>query len=179
MLRRPPRSTLFPYTTLFRSTTWPRLPSRSISSRSMTSMIRLLELRRERQQGDVARLLDGVGQPPLVRGADAGNAARDNLAALRHERVEQLHVLVIDVVDLLHTEPANFLAAEIGFLLRGYGFVASGGALSGAAGSSFEFWHGISLRLLGRLLWQAGHGRRRGAFAHHLLGHGRWRRGRR
>src|ERR1019366_3524035 len=48
-----------------------------------------------------------------------------------------------------------------------------------AAGSSFEFWHGISLRLLGRLLWQAGHGRRRGAFAHHLLGHGRWRRGRR
>jgi hypothetical protein len=52
--------------------------------------------------------------------------------------VEQFHVLVIDVVDLLHTEPANFLAAEIGFLLRSYGLVASGGALSGAAGSSFE-----------------------------------------
>src|ERR1700683_1133235 len=139
-------------------TTWPRLPTRSISSRSMTSMIRLLELRRERQQGDIARLLDGVGEPPLVRGADAGNAARDNLAALRHERVEQLHVLVIDVVDLLHAKPANFLATEIRLLLRGYSLVASGGALSGAAGSSFEFWHGISLRLLrprwGRFLWR-------------------------
>ena len=39
-----------------------------------------------------------------------------------------------DVVDLLHAKPANFLAAEIRFLLRGYGLVAARGALSGAAG---------------------------------------------
>src|SRR5580658_5072763 len=149
----------------------------------MTSMVRLLERRRERQQRDVARLLDGVGQPPLVRGADTGYAARDDLAALRHEGVQQLDVLVIDVVDLFHAKPANFLAAEIRFLLRGYGLVAAGGALSGAAGSSFEFWHGISLRLLrprwGRLIGQAGHGRRAGAFAHHLLRYRGRRRGRR
>src|SRR5208282_3035187 len=40
-------------------------------------------------QGGISRLFAGVGQPPLVRGADAGNA-RDDLATLRHERVEQL-----------------------------------------------------------------------------------------
>src|SRR2546422_8214324 len=28
MIRRPPRSTLFPYTTLFRSVSWPRAPAR-------------------------------------------------------------------------------------------------------------------------------------------------------
>src|SRR5258707_1448248 len=28
MIRRPPRSTLFPYTTLFRSRSWPRSPAR-------------------------------------------------------------------------------------------------------------------------------------------------------
>src|SRR2546422_7765265 len=32
MIRRPPRSTLFPYTTLFRSEEWPRGASRSIAS---------------------------------------------------------------------------------------------------------------------------------------------------
>src|SRR5260370_27566087 len=34
MIRRPPRSTLFPYTTLFRSTTWPRSTSRPSASYS-------------------------------------------------------------------------------------------------------------------------------------------------
>src|ERR1700687_3961212 len=104
----------------------------------MTSMVRLLELRRERQQGDVARLLDGVGEPPLMRGANAGDAARDDLAALRHKGVQQLYILVIDVVDLLDAEPANFLAPEICFLLRGDGLIAARGPLTGAAWSSFE-----------------------------------------
>jgi hypothetical protein len=99
-------------------TTWPRLPSFSTSSLSMTSMrvSSCLELRRERQQGDVARLLDGVGEPPLVRRAHARNAARDDLAALRHEGVQRLDVLVIDVVDLLDAETAYLLAPEILFL---------------------------------------------------------------
>src|SRR2546429_5434081 len=35
MIRRPPRSTLFPYTTLFRSTSWPS-GSRQTSSRSVS-----------------------------------------------------------------------------------------------------------------------------------------------
>src|SRR3989475_6119859 len=35
MIRRPPRSTLFPYTTLFRSCTWlPRLRCQALSSRA-------------------------------------------------------------------------------------------------------------------------------------------------
>src|SRR5207253_8099689 len=37
MIRRPPRSTLFPYTTLFRSTTWPGGPRRA--SRSLSGTI--------------------------------------------------------------------------------------------------------------------------------------------
>ena len=111
----------------------------------MTSMVRLLELRRERQQGDVARLLDGVGEPPLVWGAHAGDAARDDLAALRHEGVQQLHVFIVDVVDLLDAEPADFLPPEILFLLRGDGFIATRGPLARAAWSSFKFGHEISL----------------------------------
>src|ERR1035441_2977813 len=125
-------------------TNWPRLPSFSISDLRMTSIpdfLPPLELRRERQQRDVARLLDGVGQAPLMRSADAGNAARDDLAPFRHEGVEHFHVLVIDVVDLLDAEPAHFLAPEKLLLLGGYRFVAAGGPLRGAAWSSFELGH--------------------------------------
>jgi hypothetical protein len=71
-------------------------------------------------------------------GAQTGDTARDNLTALRHEGVQQLGVLIIDVVDFLHAKPANFLAAEIRFPLRGCGLVASRGALSGAAGPFSE-----------------------------------------
>src|SRR5690349_12192107 len=69
--------------------------------------------RGERQQGDVARLLDGRRKPALVRRADARQAARHDLAALGHELRKQTHVLVIDGVDLLDAELADFLAAEV------------------------------------------------------------------
>src|SRR5690349_22807214 len=39
MIRRPPRSTLFPYTTLFRSAQWQRLRSRFFSSWSARSYL--------------------------------------------------------------------------------------------------------------------------------------------
>ena len=52
-----------------------------------------------------------------MRRADAGNTARDDLAALGHEGVQQLQIFVIDVVDLLDAEPADFLAPEILLLL--------------------------------------------------------------
>src|SRR5690348_13304990 len=69
----------------------PRLPRFSMSSRKMTSIsVSSLERRRERQQRDVARLLDGVGQPALVRRADPGDAARHDLAALGDEGVQHL-----------------------------------------------------------------------------------------
>ena len=67
----------------------------------------------KRQQRDVARLLDGQGQTPLVRRADSGQAPRNDLAALRHELRQQPDVLVVDGLDFLHAEFANLLAAKI------------------------------------------------------------------
>src|SRR5207245_567440 len=74
----------------------------------------------ERQQGDVAGLLDGVAQAALARSAYARDAARNDLTPLGDERVQHLDVLVIDVVDLLDAEPASFLAPEILLLLRNH-----------------------------------------------------------
>jgi hypothetical protein len=42
-----------------------------------------------------------------MRRARARDAARQNFAALRHERAEQFHVLVVDVVDLVRAEFAD------------------------------------------------------------------------
>ena len=61
-----------------------------------------------------------------MRRAHAGNAPRRDLAALGDERVQQPHVLVVDVVDLVDAEPAHLLAPEI-LLLAGDRFVAAGG----------------------------------------------------
>src|SRR5580658_1601431 len=56
--------------------------------------IRVLVLRGKRQQSDVACLLDGAGQAALVRGADAGQTARHNLAALGHKPLQQADVAI-------------------------------------------------------------------------------------
>jgi hypothetical protein len=45
-------------------------------------MTSLLVASCERQQSDIAGLLDGTRETALVRGADAGQTARHNLAAL-------------------------------------------------------------------------------------------------
>src|SRR3712207_7369425 len=42
MIRRPPRSTLFPYTTLFRSWTWLKLPQGSTGERSASKFMHVL-----------------------------------------------------------------------------------------------------------------------------------------
>ena len=68
-----------------------------------------LEPRCERQQGDVAGLLDGAGQAALVRGADAGQTARHNLAALGDKALQQANIPVGDRIDLLRAEFANLL----------------------------------------------------------------------
>src|SRR5437762_5761772 len=62
--------------------------------------------RAERQQRDVARALDRRSELPLVLGAVAGDAVRDQLAALGDEVAEQPNVLVIDRYPL-GTEAAN------------------------------------------------------------------------
>jgi hypothetical protein len=68
---------------------------------------------RERKQRDVAGALDGFAEPALVAGANAGHAARENLASLLHELREDVGALVVDEVHLLDAELADFLFAEI------------------------------------------------------------------
>jgi hypothetical protein len=67
----------------------------------------------ERQQGDVARALDGYAEPALVARADAGHAARKNFAALLDELRKNVRALVVDEVHLLDAELTDFLFAEI------------------------------------------------------------------
>src|SRR2546430_6182795 len=49
MIRRPPRSTLFPYTTLFRSNTWPCSPVMSAASASRCSFSNARKRERDRK----------------------------------------------------------------------------------------------------------------------------------
>ena len=60
----------------------------------------------------VPRLLDRQAEAALVRRADAGQTAWHDLAALSNELRQQANVLVVDRVDLLDTEFADFLATE-------------------------------------------------------------------
>ena len=66
----------------------------------------------KRHQRDVAGALQGYAKPPLVTRADAGHAARKNLAALLHELGKNVGALVVDQIDLFDTELADFLFAE-------------------------------------------------------------------
>src|SRR6185503_13548626 len=61
---------------------------------------------------DLPRPLDRGLQLPLVLGAGPRDPARQDLAALGHERPDQLDVLVVDVVDLVRAELADLAAAE-------------------------------------------------------------------
>src|SRR5207302_1265918 len=65
-----------------------------------------------RNQGNLTRALDRRLQFALVHRAGAGDASRQNLAPFRHERSDQLHVLVVDVIDLVRAELADLPAAE-------------------------------------------------------------------
>src|ERR1700739_886824 len=67
----------------------------------------------KRQQGDIAGALDGHTQPALMAGADAGHAARKDLAALLDELRKNVGALVVDEVHLFYTKLAVFFFAEI------------------------------------------------------------------
>jgi len=67
---------------------------------------------RKRQQRDVACLLDGASKPALVRGANSGQAAGNNLPALGHKALQKAHVTVGDRVNLFRAEFADFSAPE-------------------------------------------------------------------
>src|ERR1700688_644605 len=49
------------------------------------------------QQAEIARALDRPRQLALLLGRDSGDPARYDLAALRHEALQQPHVLVVDL----------------------------------------------------------------------------------
>jgi hypothetical protein len=82
----------------------------------MTSMTNLLVSALvagcKRQQSDVACLLDGTRQPPLMGGADAGEAPGYYLASLGSKLQQQAYIAIVDGIDLLDTELANLLAAK-------------------------------------------------------------------
>src|SRR5512146_3360662 len=73
----------------------------------------VLRARAERQQSDVARLLDGRGEPPLVRSAHPAQPPGHDLAAFSHKLREQAIVLVVNGIYLLHAELAHLFAAKI------------------------------------------------------------------
>src|SRR5258708_11017379 len=67
---------------------------------------------RERQQRDIARLLDGRRHATLMPCANARETPRHDLPALRHELLQQAHVFVAHAVNFLDAKLADFLAAE-------------------------------------------------------------------
>src|SRR6186997_863600 len=69
-------------------------------------------IRRVRQQRQLPGAHDGHAQAALMLRARAGNPPRQHLAALGDEAAQQLDVLVVDVVDLVRAELADFTTAE-------------------------------------------------------------------
>src|SRR5690348_15481319 len=70
----------------------------------------------ERQERDLARPLERQGQPPLVAGTGAGDAARQDLAALGDEAPKARHLLVIDVVHPLDAKRAHLAVRALAAL---------------------------------------------------------------
>jgi hypothetical protein len=66
----------------------------------------------KRQQSDISCLLDSPRQPPLMGGADAGEAPGYYFAPLGNKLLQQAYIAIVDGIDLLDTELANLLAAK-------------------------------------------------------------------
>jgi hypothetical protein len=92
------------------------------------------------QERDVARALDRFAEPPLVARADAGHAARENLAAFLHELRQNVGALVVDEVHLLDAELADFLLAEILALAA----ARPAGSAAGTSRAAFAAWSAVS-----------------------------------
>src|SRR5262245_37330657 len=75
--------------------------------------------------------------------ARARDPARQDLAAFRHERAQQFHILVVNVVNLIGAELTHFAAPEhrpaLPLLFLAALFVAAASAT--AARSSLSKWH--------------------------------------
>src|SRR3712207_6038285 len=117
MIRRPPRSTLFPYTTLFRSWGWAaaRARSRDDPVQGVLEGVLVERLGDEEDGAGVGRLL------PHLRGALGGHEAEGHLRAGRAQRLQALdaghlgHVPVRqDQVRLLGPDQVERLPAVLG-----------------------------------------------------------------
>src|SRR3954447_27018400 len=87
-------------------------PSFSILSSRMTS-ISIGSLSHDvGEEAQMARALDRLGELALLLGRDGGDAAGDDLAALRDEALEQADVLIVDAGRILAGERAGLAAAE-------------------------------------------------------------------
>src|SRR3712207_9554785 len=86
MIRRPPRSTLFPYTTLFRSLQDLLAPSRRIGAATRLRLVRLGESRRRRGALAGPAPVRGRGRGVLrLRGGRGSAAARRSAGGGRSE----------------------------------------------------------------------------------------------
>src|SRR5947209_6315862 len=125
-----------------------RLPTGRIGGASgsvwMDVSVKQLVRGEGKQRGD-ARPLDGVLQLALMQRAGARDAARKDLPALGDELLQHLHVLVVDVLELLHAEFANAFAAIEELLLPA---LRSGGAAGAAAARSSGIGSHVDLLLL-------------------------------
>ena len=70
----------------------------------------MVSIHREGQQRDGTGALDGLAQLTLMLGAVAAHPAGQDLAALVGEAAQTVDVLVVDVLDLIHTEAAHLPA---------------------------------------------------------------------
>src|ERR671914_172589 len=111
----------------------------------MTSIGRFL-VRCVREQRQLPRAHDRDTQRALMLRARARDAPRQHLAALRHEAAQQLDVLVVDVVDLVRAELADFATPEepaaLAGALRVFVLVVAAAAASAARPASLcTHWH--------------------------------------
>src|SRR4051812_14671625 len=89
-------------------------PSFSILSRRMISMSIGSLLHDVGEEAEMARALDRLGELALLLGRDGGDAAGNDLAALRDEALEQADVLIVDAGGVLAGKGAGLAAAEKG-----------------------------------------------------------------
>src|SRR5215469_5134411 len=94
-------------------TTSPIWPRREIRSRRITS-IAASSADHVGQKAQKPRALDRLGKLALLLCRYCGDAARHDLAAFRHEALQQLDVLVVDLRRIGARERAALAAAEEG-----------------------------------------------------------------
>src|SRR3712207_9165084 len=87
MIRRPPRSTLFPYTTLFRSRVLPQLGRRGLSVSALAGVdLALWDILGKSLDAPVWRLLGGRRADRMPAYASGGWAKADAIGARSEER---------------------------------------------------------------------------------------------